>query len=449
MRATTTVFVTVRPSNPVGSKASVDGVVTAGPQKPAKTIVISPIESSVHAHQSISELSTITVTALGPDQQPSGVDSTIFTTGRVEGAQTTSGPKEYSVPAGDVPVQSSDLTTHTRVTILSTHTVTLSKIQPRPSMQSSVNFGGSTCLTYTVLGTNSLPTLTSTWVSVQPSVSCATYAVLGTDGLPTVVETTFPAVSTTPSATQSSIAPPSFVSQPTEGPGRVVGAITTDVTVDIIGANGATSRVVESIVIASDQTIIGVPNNTVIATGLNIPALPSQSSSDHSEWPTGYNSIPVYGSQSVSFPTPSATPSTLDSVTPGQSQVLGDATSLAMPGTPLAPPAYGYGGFSSTELPTVALPPYDSSELADHGSPTMDPADWASSILYGSLPSIVTPSAATPTACNTTILSTGTWTNIIPEQTTTYTMNFPYTTLLTMTVPPLQAFGKRNVRRQE
>ena len=226
-------------------------------------------------------------------------------------------------------------------------------------------------------------------------------------------------------------------------------------TVDDVGPNGSTSRVIETIVIASDETIIGIPTIPVVVASANIPTVPLPSLTSLvpavTTLPQGYSDISEYGTAvaTLSAVVPPSIVSVIGATLPGGSIVLGSATlPPVMPGSPSAPSAYGDAGVSSSALPTVNLPPYDSSELQGYGSFTEDPGNWASSILYGSLPSTVSSVIATPTPCNTTSLSTGTWINVIPEQTTTYTMNFPYTTMVTVTVPPLVAFGKRHMKRQ-
>lgn len=520
--------------------------------KPTTTVLISPVQSSAVSHVSVKQFTTITISDLWPESQPTGTAQSISTTAQVDGAQTSNLPPAYTVVTDTNVHWTHAPSGVAKTTILSTHTINLSAIQTSSPKQTQQSFESVTCSTMTIVGGDGRPTVTTSWIGVppstpasqvststgyttftivgsdgrptvtesswlipvhtesaqatvpggisvdatvtappaQPSTVCSTYTTIGSDGLPTVQETTWtlttqygtqsnagavattcyttigadglpttvevtmPAPTPTPSTAGVSVGLPSFVSQPASSI-SAAGAVTTQVTVDVVGPNGSASRVVETIVIASDETIFGIPTIPAVVASANIPTMPLPSLTSLvpavTTLPQGYSDISDYGTPvaTLSAVAPPSVVSGTGATLPGGSIVLGGATlPPAMPGSPPAPSAYGNDGVSSTVLPTANIPPYDSSELEGYGSFTEDPGNWASSILYGSLPSTVSNVIATPTPCNTTSLSTGTWTNIIPEQTTTYTINFPYTTMVTVTVPPLVAFGKRHMKIQ-
>lgn len=387
------------------------------------------IPPSTSASQAAASTGYTTFTIVGSDGRPAVTESSWLVPIHTETAQATV-PGAISVGA----------------------TVTAPPAQP-----------STVCSTYTTIGSDGLPTAhETTWTlptqygtqSNAGAVTTTCYTTIGADGLQTTIEATVPAASPISSTLGVSVGLPSFVSQPASSV-SAAGAVTTQVTVDIVGPNGSTSRVIETIAIASDQTIVDIPTIPAVVASANIPTMPLPLLTSLvpavTTLPQGYSDISYYGTPvaTLSSVAPPSVISGIGATLPGGSIVLGGATlPPAMPGSPPAPSAYGSDSFSSTVLPTANLPPYDSSELEGYGSFTEDPGNWASSILYGSLPSNVSDVAATLTSCNTTSLSTGTWTNIIPEQTTTYTIDFPYTTMVTVAVPPLVAFGKRHMKRQ-
>jgi hypothetical protein len=90
--------------------------------------------------------------------------------------------------------------------------------------------------------------------------------------------------------------------------------------------------------------------------------------------------------------------------------------------------------------------PGDSSGIASGALPT-DVTLWPSPIAYNSPSSSFDPASVSSSYTKTT-LQTSTWTNLIPEQTTTYTINYPLTTLATIIPPVMTPVVKRPVRRQ-
>lgn len=423
----------IQTSSPKQTEQSFESVicstmtVVGGDGRPTVTTSWIGVPPSTAASRAAASTGYTTFTIVGSDGRPTVTESSWLIPVHTETAQAT-------VPGG----------------ISVDATVTAPPAQP-----------STVCSTYTTIGSDGLPTAQeTTWTlptqygtqSNAGAVTTTCYTTIGADGLPTTVDVTIPAPTPTLSTLEVSIGLPSFVSQP-ESSISAAGAVTTQVTVDVVGPNGSTSRVIETIVIPSDETIVGIPTIPAVVASANIPTMPLPSLTSLvpavTTLPQGYSDISDYGTPvaTLSAVAPQSVISGIGATLPGGSVILGGPTlPPTVPGSP--PAAYGGDGFSSTVLPTANLAPYDSSELEGYGSFTEDPGNWASSILYGSLPSTVSDITATPTLCNTTSLSTGTWTNIIPEQTTTYTINFPYTTMVTVTVPPLVAFGKRHMKRQ-
>ncbi|KAM3514121.1 hypothetical protein MY11210_002222 [Beauveria gryllotalpidicola] len=167
-------------------------------------------------------------------------------------------------------------------------------------------------------------------------------------------------------------------------------------------------------------------------------------SSSDSDW---ISSI-LYGS--FPAPTPPVTPlpgtpepAPVSTPVPGTPEAAPVPTPV--PGNPEPAPAPG-----TSELAPVPTPVPGTPEAV----PVPTPAPGTSESAPVPTPAPVTPETtpeplpapATPEAVTT--LVTSTWTNIITEQTTTYVIKFPLTTMATVTVPRGPAFRKRLLRRQ-
>ncbi|OAA46010.1 hypothetical protein BBO_03651 [Beauveria brongniartii RCEF 3172] len=145
-------------------------------------------------------------------------------------------------------------------------------------------------------------------------------------------------------------------------------------------------------------------------------------SSPDSDW---ISSI-LYGS--FPAPTPPVTPM------PGTPEAAPVPTPV--PGTPEADPVPAPAPENPEPAP-VPTPVPGTSEPA----PLPTPAPVTPETTPQPLPAPATPEAVTT-------LVTSTWTNTITEQTTTYVIKFPLTTMATVTVPRVPAFRKRLLRRQ-
>uniref|UniRef100_A0A8H7K2B1 DUF7371 domain-containing protein n=1 Tax=Bionectria ochroleuca TaxID=29856 RepID=A0A8H7K2B1_BIOOC len=230
-----------------------------------------------------------------------------------------------------------------------------------------------------------------------------------------------------------------------------VSAVTTSFTIVNIGPNGLPTPVV--------QTVVLTPAPVLTATGAGIPfPLPSGPVIDTAQIQTP--SLSAYGPELSGFPTigvpfPPNLPSIFSNglpplitgplsgilTGPGAgtptpvSNPFDQSSNLGIPGFPLTPgatpPSYG------SDLNDGAVRPDPSGPL-----PT-DATLWPSAVAYN------TPSAASPAlSLPCTTLKTSTWVNIIPEQTTTYTLNYPFTTLAAVT-SPVKLRGFRNIIRRQ
>lgn len=370
------------------------------------------------------------------------------------------------------------------------------------------NLGLTTCATYTYVGADGLPTVVeSTYVIPTPqtaggalpqlpsdglppvipgqitglpgnadqidhngpvSTSCTSFTVLGADGLPTIVETTFTVPGAVETPTGTTIGFPPAV-PPLSGLAGIIplpssSAITTSFTAISIGPDGLPTPVVQTMVFTPGSPAITAglppvpPSGPVLTTVL--PAQPQLS---------GYGA----GLPNDGFPGGPFTPIFSDGrALPGSDDlppfVTGVPGGADLPGASSLPPSYDDLFSNGDPLPgSGQLPPYGSNFGAEDGSqlPGSDqapPYDASNDAADGGFPSEITlwPSAAatygggsdetlSPAVSSPcTTLQTTTWANLIPEQTTTYTINYPLTTLATITPGPAGGTA-RLVRRQE
>ncbi|KAG5949603.1 hypothetical protein E4U53_005829 [Claviceps sorghi] len=325
--------------------------------------------------------------------------------------------------------------------------------------------------------------------SSQALSTCVTYTIIGTDGLPTAVESTVAMQNSNPLPIGTITGLPSVVSpsptnglpQGTQSSPIDVHPIVTGITIDIIGPNGIVTPVVETVVLtppASGQISAALPTATV-----GIPSVVSQIVSDLPQGITVSSSaviplttavtIPVVGPNGVISsvfqtivnnlpPFPAFTSgffhpftaaegpedgaamssilqaygsgaSPLSTIQPPPPVVLTSASGLLPAGTnvvsnvPVLTVVTGVDGMTSLSVVTV-LPATAYGNPANSGvgglpapehSASANPNDYA-------FPQQAPATGAQP--------QTSTWVNIIPEPTTTRTMKFPLTTLTTVVV---------------
>lgn len=303
--------------------------------------------------------------------------------------------------------------------------------------------------------------------------TCSTYTVIGADGQPSAVETTFavPAqasdalasdahltsgIQAAPwSAVSDGPAPPSADNAGSPGAQHTApsGPLTTCITVMTTGGDGVLTATEQTVILpapngaglpsgATDQSALplttsGLPGSSptgpVIDNGSQAPGNNGDSNI------SGYGSGPMGGDTStVAPPVGTDIPgASVDPVTAGEPTITvtgfytSTLTIIANPsggpiisgpsGLPL--PDYGTGDSQKQPLPVTANAPSQASG-ADLSEETLFPA---SDVAYGG-------------AGNAGVPVTSTWSNAIPQGTTTYLLKFPLTTLAT--VP-----AKRHLRR--
>ncbi|KAM3448237.1 hypothetical protein MY3296_007976 [Beauveria thailandica] len=338
--------------------------------------------------------------------------------------------------------------------------------------------------------------------SVMGIPTCTTVTVVGPDMRLTVTELTIIAPTGAPTATTFTLAPPSFVAPASmtnlvsQSP-ITSNSISTTMTWKVIGADGTVSPIIQTITVPSGSIIPDIPASLPAAVTANFPQPTVTGSSGNVPLLTPYGTVSATGE----------IPSSVSSVVSG----IGSMPTFvsAPPGSeeshPITeePPAYTLATAlpnSSYRTTTIGSQDTVRSSPMQYGMSSPD-SDWISSILYGSFPvptppvtpmpgtpeadpvptpvpgtpgtdpvpapapgnpesaPLPTPAPVTPettpeplpapaTPEAVTTLVTSTWTNTITEQTTTYVIKFPLTTMATVTVPRVSAFRKRLLRRQ-
>ncbi|RDA84049.1 hypothetical protein CP532_0781 [Ophiocordyceps camponoti-leonardi (nom. inval.)] len=405
----------------------------------------------------------ITFTTLGPDGKPTAVESTVVVPATaVPGGAFTGAPSQ----------------------------ITGSAVLPQPAAGGAGAQGVTTCVTFTTIGpdgkptavestivlpaSNALPPVTvlglPSFASAQPSylpqgapvftslgspvTTCLTFDVLGPNGVATPVVRT---VVLTPAAapTVTTLGYPSMTAQQqaTDLPQGVLpsassnSAITTCVTMYSVGPNGVATPVVQTVVLTPSAAALGLPTApqapnaaglTLQPTGPVVPAGPLTTVAP------GVPSLNAYGPDASDAQTAVPPPGVVSGLNVGT--LTGPLTTVLtlVAGQPGASGAAGlpfpYGDGSDGAGVSAA------GVGAQPGGVNNDGYGWsptANAGPYGPVSSPVVPQSL----MTVTTLQTLTWTNFIPEPTTTYTMNFPLTTLETVTISaPL---GKRLLRRQQ
>ncbi|GJN70987.1 hypothetical protein PLIIFM63780_002422 [Purpureocillium lilacinum] len=347
----------------------------------------------------------LTYTAIGPDGRPTIVESTVVMPAS-DAVPTTSG---LGLPSA-VPPQQSGLPQGISVTAGNLIT---------------------TAVTVDVLGPNGVATPVVETIVLTPSTN-------GVSVLPTVTSLGFPSIAPDQMPTNLPQGIPPFT------PGN---AVTTCVTVDIVGPNGVATPVVQTIVLTPIAPGSGNPTAGPIANTAGLPLPLSGQVPGLSTAVSGVPPLDAYGSEQPNLQTvfpPSAAVSGVDGLPTGITPGSGNTVYTIVTGSngiPVLSPVTG-----------LPLPSYGSSEQAgavpgNNAAPAGAPTGasqvpngygWGESQAGAAYGPLSFGAAATA-------LQTATWTNVIPEQTTTYTINFPFTTLVTVAVPDKHAL-KRQVR---
>ncbi|ATY64749.1 hypothetical protein A9K55_005149 [Cordyceps militaris] len=346
-------------------------------------------------------------------------------------------------------------------------------------------------------------TAESPMTSVMGTPTCTTVTVVGPDMRPTVTELTIIAPTGASAATASTLTRPPFVAPASitnlaSQPPITSNSVVTTITWKVIGADGTVSPIIQTITAPSGSVISGIPATLPAPVTANLPQPAATGSSGSVPLLTPYGTVRATGEISSSVGSIVSGLGSMPTIVPaptglGVSSVISEE-----------PPAYSVDSGLPPPMNTIGT------SSAQHGTSSLD-SDWISSILYGSLPAPTPPSTplpetpvpgtpfpgtpepipastvgpipvptpesslepipvptaeptpfptpeptpepmptpvtpATPEAVTT--LVTSTWTNVIPEQTTTYVIKFPLTTLATITVPRGPPLRKRLLRRQ-
>ncbi|KAJ4218415.1 hypothetical protein NW759_008308 [Fusarium solani] len=249
--------------------------------------------------------------------------------------------------------------------------------------------------------------------------TCITYTVLGTDGLPTIIDSTL-VIPTGTELTGTNPGLPSVtgVAQP-DSSDDSAGTFASLTTAIIIGPDGKPTLTVQT-VIFGDSSALGVstsaPQGAISDVSSLPPFGPVVTSVDLGPLVTGSPSIDSYGA-----------------ITSDQSMsgLVADSSADAQ-------------GDSVTGTVTGTLTWTVTSVVDSTGGPVFSSGASDPLAPYNTLGSPA-PSEFTlwPLSSPPVTLQTSTWTNVVVEETTSYTLKFPLTTLATITV------GKRHIRRQE
>ncbi|KAH7129344.1 hypothetical protein B0J13DRAFT_645224 [Dactylonectria estremocensis] len=254
--------------------------------------------------------------------------------------------------------------------------------------------------------------------------TCASYTITGTDGLPTVVKSTWMVPNESALPTATSVDFPSGFPQHTVTDSlesfksdAAAGQFTVVTTAVVVGTDGQPTPVVQTVVLTSASDL-GGPHGTVSKIPAPPPSGPVVSSGDLNPLPTGPPTLSEYG----------AAPELPSFV--GSSD---DAQATFISGT-----ATGLLTYATTQIVDSTGGPVFSNGAHDPSGTGVPVPDLG----YGPVPSEIT---LWPQASNVQI---SIWTNLIEEPTTTYTIKFPLTTMATITVPA-GSVGRRVLRRQE
>ncbi|GAB0134135.1 hypothetical protein EsDP_00002518 [Epichloe bromicola] len=346
----------------------------------------------------------------------------------------------------------------------------------------------------------------STQSSTQALTTCVSYTVIGTDGLPTVTESTIAMPNSNPFPTGTVIGLPSAVSQnPTSAlpqgtqlPPQAGQPFVTGITVDIVGPNGIVTPVIETVVLTAPLPVdlsvplptatLGLPSmvsqilsdlpqgvttslpveiplttaltipvvgsngliSSLVQTIVNFQPLPALTSGIFSPFTaagapgSGSSIVPKlqdYGSQvspAPAIPPPPAALSLVSGILPAGTDVI--------PKAPVFTVVTGLDGMASFSVITGApVTAYGNPGSSDgKGLPASQSAVSAHPSEYTfPLSSLLSQQQGPPTA-----VQTSTWVNIIPEPTTTHTLKFPLTTLVTVAVPAKISVARRALIRR-
>lgn len=301
------------------------------------------------------------------------------------------------------------------------------------------------CVSYTSIGPNGEATVIE---SASTIVASAALGVTATIPSPTAVFG--------PSATNVIVSPQDV----TPIPSPVFNSpITTCTTETVVGLNGEATPTIETIVLPSGVVPNAISSSSALAETAGLPApppsIPVVSSNVLGATTQVIPPLSAYGSPAI-FPAsvtaimPFAQASSAGAVfAPGtmtgtftltSTVVVPSDISLVTASSGLPLPFYGEP--SGVDFPSPVV-----SEVSNFPGAESQPgmSNWPT-IEYGLPTASATREAMSP--CTTTTMQPSTWVDVLPDDTTTYTFDFPLTTLATVRLPMLNAAGRRLVRRQ-
>lgn len=414
-------------------------------------------------------------TVVGADGLPTVVDSTFVIPGPVNTGDTISGDPE--IPSGASVILPNGAVSPAPFQI--TNIPGLPSAVPTDSAGAGGlgSVGITTCTSYTMIGSDGLPTVVdSTWVipasaSTQSDLpgnpsfvshslpsglptgipgpltasagipsddnqgnglgatTCITYTTIGSDGLPTIVDTTFviPMVTATPTGTTLTAPAGNNAGQTGSSP-NPTGTFTAITTAVVLGPDGNPTPTVQTVVF-SDSSALGV--SAGLPQGTTSGITPSSVSG------------PVFTTGGMS-PLSTVTPSLIgydNGISGASMSAILTGGSAAAEGASVTGTTTGTLTWTVTSITNApgspvfsdgaAQPPFQSNP-SDNGAP-----DGLTQPAYGS---VATDSTLWPVST----VQTSTWTNVVKAKTTSYTFNYPLTTLATVNIPK-----KRLGRRQE
>ncbi|PHH76455.1 hypothetical protein CDD82_3980 [Ophiocordyceps australis] len=333
----------------------------------------------------------MTYTAIGPDGKPTAIESTVVM------------PASHALPSG----------------------VSVGFPSPVPTQQTNLPQGVSvgspitTRVTIDILGPNGVATPVVGTVVLTPAFGTGT-------SMPPATTIAYPSMA--PQRPQTDLP------QGQMPPATSNVAISTCLTVDIVGPNGVTTPYVQTVVFTPPAISVDLPTAVPVATSTGIVQAPGPVIPDSGD-KGGVPGLDTYG-------TSSALPPVVVSGVDGQAAT--DATPMTL--TVLAGPN-GSPVFSEVPIPLDSGTDANGPPAYGSGHAPAGGYGWglAGPASYGSSSSILAPQ---PVVADSN-MQTSTWTNVIPEATTTYNLNFPMTTLVTLAARAPNALRKRGLRRQE
>ncbi|KAF5553785.1 hypothetical protein FMEXI_2219 [Fusarium mexicanum] len=263
---------------------------------------------------------------------------------------------------------------------------------------------------------------------VSGLTTCITYTVIGTDGLPTVVDSTF----VVPTGTANPVGTSLTDDQADSSLGSP-GAFTTITTAVVLDPDGKPTPTEQTIVF-SDSSALGISADVPKETSSGI-APPSNSELALTTGDLGplSTSIPTLNGYNDGMPG--------DSISVILTDASADAQDTSASGTTTGTFTWTVTSVVDTSNGPVfsdgaEQPPFTSNPSGDGSS------DQLPQTAYGP---VTSENTLWPLSASTATLQTTTWTNVIKDETTSYTIDYPLTTLATVAVSRKRFFHRQGM----